>query len=60
MTDALFALADFVKLPKNLTFSHHLSKVEIKVVMGRAIGRKDGRCAFRVGRFCEIAEEPDF
>jgi hypothetical protein len=60
MSNALFALIAFMKLPKNLTFNHRLSKVGLKVVKVRAIGGKDVKCAFRIDSFCEIAEEPDF
>jgi hypothetical protein len=59
LSNALFALAPFVKLPKILTFSHRLFKVGLKVVKVRAIGGKDDSCAFHIGSFCEIAEEPD-
>jgi hypothetical protein len=60
MTNALFALAAFLKLPKSLTFDHRLFKVESKIVQARAIGGKDDKCAFRIGSFFEIAEKPDF
>jgi hypothetical protein len=47
MSNALFALIAFVKLPKNLTFNHRLSKVELKVAKVRAIGKQIGRLLYK-------------
>jgi hypothetical protein len=57
---ALFALAAFSKLPKNLTFGHRLSKVEAKVVKVRAIGGKEANAGFALAAFSKLPKNLTF
>jgi predicted DNA-binding transcriptional regulator YafY len=58
--NALFALATFSKLPKNLTFDHRLSQVEANVVLVRAIGGKDENALFALAAFSKLPKNLTF
>jgi hypothetical protein len=60
MTNALFALAAFLKLPKSLTFDHRLFKVESNVVQARAIGGKEANALFALATFLKLPKSLTF